>query len=155
MWAGKIETLHSIDQLQYYVFCIRLGVQCTIAMVLCLCNVGQCVLHAVLWSLIGMLMCLLAAEPRSIARLFFSFQYLCGTFLVKLYLTVWDWWDLRTGPMLSYWPKLLAPFLSSTVFTFYSSVLWVGIVGPYRVSIAFSRPYIADTFQKELKLGKI
>ena len=48
-------------------------------------------LLAVLWSHIGILMCLFAAEPRSIARLLFLFRYLCGAILLRLCSMVWDW----------------------------------------------------------------
>ena len=56
-------------------------------------------------------------------------QYLCWTFLVTPYSMVWHWRVSRAGPMLFYWPKLLAPFLSPTVFPFSSFILWVGVVG--------------------------
>ena len=42
---------------------------------------------------------LLAAEPRSLAGLIFTFQYLCGTILVTPYSMVWDWRVSRAGPM--------------------------------------------------------
>ena len=52
--------------------CIRSGViSCTLFRVLYLCRMCQCGLHAVLWSHIGMLLLLLAAEPRTTAGLSF------------------------------------------------------------------------------------
>ena len=93
---------------------------------------GTCVpvrLHAVLWSYIGTLRCLLAADPRSTAGLWFSCQYLCGTILVTSYSMVWDCRVSRTGPMPFYWRSCsIAPFWF-TVFAFSSFILWVGIVG--------------------------
>ena len=62
-------------------------------------------LHAGLWSHIGTLVRLLAAEPRSIAGLLFSCQYLCGTILVTPCSMVWDWQGARAEPMPFYWPS--------------------------------------------------
>ena len=84
-----------------YVCCIRSGVtQTTFFMLLYLCRMCQCGLHAVLWSHIGILMRLLAAEHRSTAGLLFFSQCLCGTILLTLYSMVWDWRVLRAGPIL-------------------------------------------------------
>ena len=69
------------------------------------------------------------AEPRSIDGLLFPYQYLCGTILVTPCLMVSDRRVSRAGPMPFYWPKLLAHFLSPTVFPFSSFILWVGVVG--------------------------
>ena len=70
----------------------------------------HCVLHAVLWSHIGKLMRLLAAESRSTAELSFSCQYLCGTILVTSYSMVWDWQVSRAGPMTFYLASCSLPF---------------------------------------------
>ena len=43
-----------------------------------------------LWSLIGMLICLLVAELHNTAGLLFPSQYRCGTILLSLYSMVWD-----------------------------------------------------------------
>ena len=46
---------------------------------------------------------------------------------MTLYSMVRDWQILRAGPMLIYWPKVLAQFLSFIVFaffSFYGLVLW-------------------------------
>ena len=43
-------------------------------------------------------MCLLAAEPRSIAGLLFPCQYLCGTILVTPCSMVWDWPVSKADP---------------------------------------------------------
>ena len=52
--------------------------------------------------------------------------------------------------MLFYWPKLLAPFLSSTVFNITTFFLGVGIVGlglrTDIVQISLSKPCIDDLF---------
>ena len=80
-------------------------------------------LKAVLWSHIGILMRLLAAEPRSTAGLLIPSQCLRETILLTLYSTVCDWWGLRAGKMLFYWPKLLAPlFVLCFIFIFIFSI---------------------------------
>ena len=70
---------------------------------------------------------LLIAE-RSSAWLLFPSQCPCGTILLIPCSMVWDWRVSRAGSMLFYWPKLLFPFLSSTVFPFssffYRLVFW-------------------------------
>ena len=80
--------------------------------------VPECGLHAVLWSHIGTLMHLPAAEPRIISWLLFPSVCLCGTILLTLYSMVWDWRVLIAEPMLAY-------FLSSTVFHISSFFPWV------------------------------
>ena len=58
-------TLHIVDLCRYYVYCAKSGVtRCTLWVVLYLSRMCRCVLRAVLWSYIGILMRLLAAEPR-------------------------------------------------------------------------------------------
>ena len=53
--------------------CIRSGVtRCTLLMVLYVDRMCQCGLHAALWSHIGIIMRLLAAEPRSTAGPLFT-----------------------------------------------------------------------------------
>ena len=55
-----------VDLWQHCVRCKRSGVtRCTLFMVHYLCLMCQCGLHSVLWSHIGILQRLLAAEPRS------------------------------------------------------------------------------------------
>ena len=88
----------------------------TLAMVLYLCRMCQCGLHALLQSHIGILMPLLAPEPRSTAG--FSSEYPCGKILLTLYLMVSELRVWRAVPMFFYWPKLLDPFLSFTHFPF-------------------------------------
>ena len=62
-------TLHPVDLWQYYMCCTRSDVfLCTHFVVLYL---YQCGLHVALWSHIGILMRLLAAEPRSTAGVLF------------------------------------------------------------------------------------
>ena len=72
---------------------------------------------AVLWSLIGILMRLLGTEPYSAGGLSFISQYSCGTILGTVYSMVRDW-QVLCEPMIYYWPKLIATFLSYTVFPF-------------------------------------
>ena len=84
----------------------------------------QSELHAVFWLHIGLLMHLYAAEPRSITRTFIP-------------LSVFGWQDfsngvrlagLKSSAILSYWLKLLAPFLS-LLFSLSLFFLWVDVVG--------------------------
>ena len=104
-------TFHIVDLWQYYVCCTRSGVtRCTLFMILFLCRMCRCGLHAVLWSYIGTLMRFLAAEPLSIARLLFPCQYLCGTILVTPCSMVWDWRVSRAGPRPFYWPNCSLTF---------------------------------------------
>ena len=137
-------TLHIIDLWQYYVWCTRSGAtRCTLLMVLffrmCLCG-----LHATLWSHIGSLMRLLAAEPRSIAGLLFPLQYLCGTILVTPYSMVWNWRVSKAGPMSLYWPSCSLPFclllFSLSLLSFYGLVLWGWGLWTDKVLIALSQP---------------
>ena len=73
-------TLLIVDPWQFCVCFIRSGVtRCIVVMVLYLDRMCQCGLHAVLWSHIDTLMNRLAAEPRSIAGLLFSYQGPLGT----------------------------------------------------------------------------
>ena len=66
-------TLLIVDQWQYYICCTRSAVtRYTLFMVLDLSRMCQWCLHAVLWSHIGTLMRLLAAEPRS-PQYFYSY----------------------------------------------------------------------------------
>ena len=131
-------TLLIIDLWQYCLCCIRSDVtRCTLFVVLYLCRMCQCGLHAVLWSHIGILKGVFAAEPRSTAGTLFRSQCPCGTILLTLYSMVWDWQVSRAGPMFFYWPKLLYPFLSSTIFPFlfFRSIGWycgAGVFGLIR-----------------------
>ena len=81
-----------------------------------------------LWYHIIKLMRLLDTEPRIIAELLLPSQCLLWIILLTLYSMVWDWRVLRAGPMPFHWPKLLAPFLPYTVFSFSSFFILVGIV---------------------------
>ena len=75
--------------------------------------------HAVLWLHIGILMGLLAAQPRSIEGHLFTCECQCGTILPTLYSMVWDWRVSRAWPIRFYWPFLVIfPFL------FYLSIGW-------------------------------
>ena len=135
-------TLHIVDLWQYYVCCTRSGVtRCTLFMVLFLCQMCRCRLHASL-SHIGSLMRLLAAEPRSIAGPLFKFQYLCATILVTPYSMVWDWRVSIAGPMSFYWPRCLLPFcllmFSLSLLSFYGLVLWGWGLRTDRVLVALS-----------------
>ena len=52
----------------------------------------------------GILMHLLAAEPRNAAGPIFHSQYPWGTILLTLYSNVWDCLVLRAGPIVFNWP---------------------------------------------------
>ena len=73
--------------------------RCTHFVVLYLCPLCQCGLHVLLWSHIGLLMCLLAAEPHSTAGHLFPSQCLSGMILLTLCLMVWDCQVSTAGPM--------------------------------------------------------
>ena len=100
-------TLHIVDLWQYFVCYTRSDVsRCTLFMVLYLGRMCQSVLHVVLWSHIGFLMRLLAADPRSTAGLLFP----------------------RVGSITFCWPSCSLPFCHLLFFPFSSFLLWVGIV---------------------------
>ena len=113
---------------RYYLCCARSGVtRCTLFMVLYLSLMCQYVLHAMLWSHIGTLPRLLAAEPRSPSELLLTCQYLCGTILVTPYSMEWDWQVSRAMPMHFCWPSCLLPFclqlISLSLLSLYGLVL--------------------------------
>ena len=144
-------TLHIVDLWQYYVCCTRSGVtRCTLFMVLFLCRMCRCGLHAVLLSHIGTPMRLLAAEPRSIAGHLFPGQCLCGTILVTPCSKVWDWRVSRAGSMPFYWPSCSLTFcvllFSLSFLLFYGLVLWGLGLRTDRVLIALSQPCSANLF---------
>ena len=93
-------TLFIVDLWQYCVCCRRSFVtRCTLLMVLYLFRMCQCGLHAVLWSRIGKLMRLLAAENRSTPGPLFPSQCPCGMILLTMYSMVRYWRVSRAGPM--------------------------------------------------------
>ena len=96
----------------------------------------------VLWSNIGILKLLLAAEPLCTTGLLFPSQ---RNDLVDSDSIVWDWAVFGAGPMLFYWPKLLDSFLSSTVFPCLLSFNWLvllagvfGLIGYKSPSLSFA-----------------
>ena len=119
-------------------------------MVLYLDGMCQCGLHAVLWPHIGTLMNRLAAEPCSTAELLFPSRCPSGTILLTPYSIVWDWRISRAGPRLLYWPKLLYPYYSFSVYrrllSVYRSVLWGYGLRTDRVYITLSQPCTAELF---------
>ena len=139
-------TLLIVDPLQSFVCFIRSGVKrCTLLMVLYLDRMCQCGLHAMLWSHIGTLMHLLAAEPRSIAGLLFLSRCPSGMILLTPYSMVWDWRVSRAETMLFYRPKMLYPFynlllLFPSLLSVYRLVLWVCGLRTDRVYITLSQP---------------
>ena len=127
-------TLHIVDLWQYYVCCTRTGVtRGTLFMVLFLCRMCRCGLHAVLLSHIGTLMRLLAAEPLSIAGHLFLGQCLCGTILVTPCSMVSDRRVSRVRSMPFYWPSCSLTFclllFSISLVSFYGLVLWDWVFG--------------------------
>ena len=96
-----------------------------------------------------------SASPKNLAipRDFYSplsTQYLRVTILLTLYSMVWEWQALGAGLMYFFWPKLLAPHSSFTVFPsllflLVSCYCGAGVLGLI-VSIAHSRPSISDLF---------
>ena len=88
--ACFILTLHIVGRWKYYVCCTRSDViPCIHFVVLYLCLMCQHGLHVVLWSHIGILMRLLAAEPHSTAGILFPSQYLSGMILMTMCSMVW------------------------------------------------------------------
>ena len=107
-------------------------------------------LHAVLWSHIGILMRLPAAEPSSTARLLFPSLYLSGTIWLTPYSMVWDWRLSRAGPMHFCWPSCSLFFnlqlFSLSLLFLYRLVVWGWGLRTDRVSISLSRPCIVNIF---------
>ena len=140
-----------VDLWQFCVCCTRSGVtRCTHFVALYLCLMCQSGLHAVLCSHIGILMRLLAAEPRSTAGLLLPSQYLSGTIWLTPYSMVWDWRVSRAGPMPFCWPCSsllfgLQPFSLPLLFL-YRLLVWGWGLRTDRVSISLSRPCIANLF---------
>ena len=131
-------------------------------MVLYLCRMYRCGLHAAPWSHIGTLMRLLTAEPRSTAGILFPWQYLGGTILLIPYLMEWDWWVSEAGPMTFYWPSCSFHFclmlfslpllsfclmlFSLPLLSFCGLVLWGWVLRTDRELIALSPPWTANIF---------
>ena len=140
-----------VDLWQCCVSCTRSGVtRSTNFVALYLCLMCQSGFHAVLSSHIGILMCLPAAEPRSIAGLLFSSQYLSGMIWLTPYLMVLDWRVSRAGPMPFCWPSCSHLFclqlFSLSLLFLYRLVVWGWGLWTDRVSISLSRPFIANLF---------
>ena len=124
--------------------------RCTHFVALYLCLMCQSRLHAVLWSHIGILMRLTAAEPRSTTGLLFSFLYLSGTIWLTPHSMVWNWRVSRAGPMPFCWPSCSLPFclqlFSRSLLFLYRLVVWGWGFRTDRVSISLSWPCIANFF---------
>ena len=110
--------------------CIRSDVTlCTLSTVIYLYRMCQCGLHAVLRYTYSPPCC----RTFQYHRTFIPSQCLCGTIFTTLYSMVCDWSVSRAGSMFFDWPKLLAPFFSSTGFPFSSFFLgWysgAGVLG--------------------------
>ena len=95
-----------------------------------LCRMCQCELHAVLWSLIEILMRFLTAKPSSTAGFYSALGVSVTIFADPVFDDI-KWRVLSVGSRHFYLPKLLVSFLSSTVFLFSSFFLYVGIVGRF------------------------
>ena len=144
-------TLHIVALWQYWVCCTRSGVtRCILFVVLFLCRMCWCGLHAALCSHFGSLMRLLAAEPRSIAGVLFPCQYLFGTIVVTPSSMVWDWLVSRAGPMPFYWPSCSLTFFlllfSLSLLSFCGLVLWDWGLRTEKVLIALYQPCSANPF---------
>ena len=72
---------------------------------------------------IGTLMRLLAADPRSIARLLFQFLISLWNDLSDPYPILWDWLVSRERPMHFNWPSSSLPFVCSC-FSFLFSIIF-------------------------------
>ena len=112
----------------------------------------QCVLHAVLWLHIGILMRSLVAEPCSTTGLLFSSQCLSETISLTSYSIVWDWQVLREG-LRCFYIGLSCSILTKVFYYFslsllsvYRLVLWGRGLRTDRECITFSQPCTADIF---------
>ena len=111
-------TLKIVDQCRY-VCCLRSGVnRCKLFMVLYLC---QCGFQVVIWSHIGILVHILAADPPSTAGLLFPLS-VCVTISLTLYSMVWDWQVSRAGPSCSLY--FCHRLISHSHPSLYGFVLW-------------------------------
>ena len=140
-----------VDLWQCCVCCTRSGVtRSTHFVVLYVCLMCQSGLHAVLRSLIGILLRLPAAEPRSTTGLLFPSKYLSGTIWLTPYLMVWDWRVSRASLMPFCWPSCSLLFclqlFSLYLLFLYRLVVWGWGLRTDRVLISFSRPCIANIF---------
>ena len=140
-----------VDLWQCCVCCTRSGVtRSTHLVALYLCLMCQSGLRAMLWSHIGILLRLLAAEPLSTPCLLFPSQYLSGMIWLTPYLMVWDWRVSRAGPMPFYWPRCSLLFclqlFSLFILFIYRLVVWGRGLRTDRVSISLSQPCIAHLF---------
>ena len=100
-------------------------------------------------SLVGILMRLPAAEPRSTAWLLFTSQYLRGTILVTLYSIVWDWKVLRAWrpwPILFLYLSIFCLLFAISHLSFHLLVLWGWGLWTDRAFITLSLPCITDLF---------
>ena len=139
-----------VDLWQCCVCCTRSGVtRSTHVMAIYLCLMCQSGLHAVLWSHIGILLRLPAAELRTTTGLLFSSQSLSGMIWLTPYLMVCDWRVSRAGPMPFCWPScslLFCQLFSLSLLFLYWLVVWGWGLRTDRVSISLSRPSIANVF---------
>ena len=131
--------------------CTRSGVnRSTHFVALYVCLMFQSGLNAVLWSHIGILLRLPAAEPRSITGLLLLSLSLSGMIWLTPYLMVWDWRVSRAGPMLFCGPSCSLIFclqlFSLSLLVLYRLVVWGWGLRTDRVSISLSRPCIANLF---------
>ena len=88
-----------------------------------------CELHVVLWSHMSILICLLAEEPFSISWPLFPLSVSLWNDLADPVFNGVDsvvLWVSRAGAMHFYWPKLLYPLLSATIFPipFFPPIGW-------------------------------
>ena len=120
------------------------------------CLMCQSELHAVLWSHIGILLRLLAAEPRSTAGLLFPSQYLSGMIWLTPYLMVFDWQVSRAGPMPFCWPSCSLVFclqlFSLFLLFLHRLVVWgwvFGLIGCQYPSPSLSLPIFFNNNNKD------
>ena len=108
----------------------------------CLARVGLCLR----WLLVVLDCC----RNLHYRRTFIPFSVLCETILLTLYSMVWEWWDLKTGPITFYGPCYTIPFclilFSLSLLSFYGLVLWGCGLWTDRVLIALSQPCTANLF---------
>ena len=90
--------------------------RCTFFIVLCMFRMCERGFHPVIWSHIGIYLCVFTLQNLTVPHDF------CFPLSVSVKQSWWHWRVLRAGLMNFYWRKLLEFFLSSTVFPFIFSL---------------------------------
>ena len=111
----------------------------------------QCGLHVVLWSHIGILMHLIAAEPRSTSRTFIPISVSLWNDLADQVCDVVRLAGIKSKANVFFMcigcsQHICLFLLSHSILSFYEFLLWGWGLRVDKVLIALSRPCIADLF---------